>query len=405
MINNTLRICLLSFFIIVYAFSFGLVGAAERTDGKYATIVDEAGNTIYITARTIDIGDEVLTQDNKRYEVISINGDTAVARLVGEVNLSFYLPEEPGTFAKVKEYFWPTAYAAGKKKVAIYHTHSDESYVPTDNAESIRGNGGIYKVGATFKSALENNGLEAIVSNANHDPHDNMAYERSRRTALSMIKAEKPDAIFDVHRDAVPAEVYAANVNGQDVAGLQLVVGKYGPTSKQIEEYALKIKAAADKKTPGLIKGIFFAKGGDYNQDLHPRAMLIEAGTYTNSRTSAEKGITMFAEVVPTVLDVKPQNKKSDDKGGLLGTVSGDGGGGGGLSGAAQSILAIIGVAVLGTIGYLFVSTGSFNELKGKLNQFMRTEFANFLGPIKRIRRKKSSDNNDNNSDDNKENS
>lgn len=89
-----------------------------------------------------------------------------------------------------------------------------------------------------------------------------MAYERSRRTIIDLVK-QQPEAVFDVHRDAVPPQVYSTTINGQEVSKVQLVVGKYGPTGKQIEDYALQIKAEADKKYQGLVKGIFFAKGDD----------------------------------------------------------------------------------------------------------------------------------------------
>ena len=48
---------------------------------------------------------------------------------------------------------------------------------------------------------------------------------------------------------------------------------------------------------PGLVKGIFYARG-NYNQDLSPLNLLLEAGAHTNSRDAAIRGISLFAEVV-----------------------------------------------------------------------------------------------------------
>jgi len=70
-------------------------------------------------------------------------------------------------------------------------------------------------------------------------------------------------------------------------------------------EFAKNLKAAMDKKEPGLSNGIFVGKGA-YNQDLSPRAMLIEVGSDTNDKGSAEKGIQLFAQVLPSVLGVTP---------------------------------------------------------------------------------------------------
>ena len=262
------------------------------------------------------------------------------------------------------------AHAQGGGKVAVYHTHSDESYIPTDGKDSIYGNGGIYKVGDSFTQALQNEGLEVIHSDARHDPHDDMAYERSRRTVTDLLK-QQPDAVFDVHRDSTPPEVYQAQIDGQNVSKVQLVVGKYGATGKQIEDYALQLNSVADNQHPGLVKGIFFAKGGDYNQDLHPRSMLLEVGSQNNDRPSAERGIALFADVMPTVIGTSGANGVSGATG--LGTATT------GMSGSMKSMGIIIGLLIVGAGAFLFISTGSMKEAGAKLKQFTTTEFTNLF--------------------------
>lgn len=351
------------------------VWAQERNDGGYFTVVNEQNVAVYITGRKVQVGDQCITENNQRYEITSVESDIARAKLIGTVNLSQYQTDWTSQmFAGILK---PRIARAQGGKVAIYHTHSDESYVPTDGAESKLGAGGIYKVGDAFAKALEAKGVQAIHSQAKHDPHDDMAYERSRRTAANIVK-EQPDTVFDVHRDAVPPEVYGTEMNGQKISKVQLVVGKYGPTGKQIEDYALQIKAAADKQHPGLIKGIFFAKGGDYNQDLHPRSMLLEVGAHTNSRESAEKGVALFADVVPSVL-----GKTAAGPGAAAGST-GFGTPASGPSGASKSIGWIVGLLIVGGAAFLFLSTGSMKEAKSKLKQFTSTEFANFLGSTKK---------------------
>lgn len=229
-------------------------------------------------------------------------------------------------------------------------------------------------MGNAFTSALQGKGLEVFHSEAKHDPHDNMAYERSRRTVTELLK-KQPDAIFDIHRDAAPPEVYKGNIDGKDITKLQLVVGKYGPTGKQIEDYALQIKANSDTQHPGLIKGIFFAKGGDYNQDLHPRSMLLEVGSETNDRESAERGVALFADVIPSILGKTSASPSNAEGAAGVGTEQT------GPSGASKAIGWIVGFLVVGVVAFLFLSTGSMKEAKGKLKQFATTEFANFLGP------------------------
>jgi len=359
---------------VLFIFIIGLVSTAyadDRTDGGYVTFVDEDGNQVYATAWDVKVGDQCLTENNRRYEVISIQGDTAYVKYLGQIDIA----AAQNNPLKVS---WPLqpriAQAAQGGKVAIYHSHSDESYVPSDGASSILGNGGIYKVGDAFATALDAKGMQAIHSMNKHDPHDNMAYERSRRTAMDLLK-QQPDAIFDVHRDALPPQFYQATIDGQDVTKVQLVVGQNGPTGKQIEDYALKVKAASDQQHPGLVKGIFFAKGGDYNQDLHPRSLLLEVGSHTNNRDAAEKGIALFADAVPTVLGATSGNP------GTAAGTTGFGTTAAGPSGASKNIVWIVGALIAGVAFFLLVGTGGFKEAKSKLKQFGTTEFANFFAP------------------------
>lgn len=374
--NKHQRPTLLILLIISYVlFSPVLTMRVEAAEQCY-NLVDETGQIVYQTGWRVKVGDQCLTAENKRYEVVAVEGNVAQVRFIEEVPLATLYPatKSPfftaGLFLNVAQ-----AQEQSKGKVAIYHTHSDESYVPTDGKESIYGNGGIYQVGNAFAEGLKKQGLEVIHSDAKHDPHDDMAYERSRRTAADLIK-QGPDAIFDVHRDSTPPEVYKTQVAGQDVTKLQLVVGKYGPTAKQIEDYALQMKSASDNVHPGLVKGIFFAKGGDYNEDLHPRSMLVEVGSHTNDRASAERGIALFSDIIPSVLGKSGANGVSGSTG--LGTATT------GASGSFKSMGWIIGFLVLGTIGFLVISTGSLDEAKAKWKQFRSREFANFFAPLRK---------------------
>ncbi len=134
----------------------------------------------------------------------------------------------------------------------------------------------------------------------NHNPHDVNAYNRSRRTAASLLK-NGSQVLIDVHRDAVPPNQYQTTVNGQEATKIKLVVGKTNPNSKTNLEFAKQLKAVMDKTKPGLSNGIFMGKG-DYNQDLTPRSMLIEVGSHTNPKDDATKGVTAFADVLSATL-------------------------------------------------------------------------------------------------------
>ena len=265
----------------------------EAKDDDYFTVVDNKDKTIFQTAMKITIGDYYINESNKKYKIVDIKGNKGIAKYMGKVDLlkdDKVLTSSQGLLAQ-----------QGKKKIAIYNTHSDESYKPTSKNHSEPGQGDVYKVAASFASALKNKGIDVINNQAKHDPHDGGAYERSRRTAIKLVK-KRPDALFDIHRDGVanPQE-YIAEVNGRRMAKIRLVVGRQNPQLKVNSKFAQQVKAVTDRKYPGLIKGIYYAKG-KYNQDLLPRALLIEAGTHVISQDMATASVKLLAETINDLL-------------------------------------------------------------------------------------------------------
>lgn len=297
---------------VVFLFSLTAVSYAheEKPFGSFVTLVDENNNVIHMTATVVHVGDEYISSDNSRYKVIEVIGDTAKCIYQGKEKM----PEVSFNEA-TQSWFFPddVVPVGGKTKptVAVYVTHSDESYEPSDGTESKEGNGGIYDVAESFVKKLEEQGFNVVFSKNNHNPHDINAYNRSRKTAASLLK-QNPVAIFDVHRDAVPPEKYETNVKGKEATRIKLVVGRTNPNSKTNLEYAKKIKAVMDKQKPGLSNGIFLGKG-DYNQDLSPRAILIEVGTHKNDKESAIEGVKEFADVIPAVLGVSNNGTNNSD--------------------------------------------------------------------------------------------
>lgn len=365
---------------------FGSSGELERKDG-YFTMVDEDGNTIHRTAHAVSVGDEYIASDNKHYTVYKLEKDTAYLKYIG-MNQVAYNPawDAPSTVAVGAI---PAAKDQKQPLIGIYHTHSSESYKPTDGKESIYGKGGIFKVGAAYADALEKIGVKTIHDTRPHDPHDANAYARSRRTAVDLLK-KNPIALVDVHRDAVPPDVYAGEVDGKEITKVKLVVGRRNPHKADNLQFAKDIKAYLDKNQPGVIEGIFIAKG-NYNQDLAPHAILIEAGSYSNTREAAEAGVKYFAEAIPRVLGATPAE---------AGTPGGEATPG--AKGDAQitpvasenraswsSALWIIGIVAFGAIAFLLISTGSIKGSMDKMKQFTTKEFSNAFGIFSKAREKR----------------
>ena len=261
----------------------------ELGDG-YFTVVDENGQTILTTGLGVSVGDEFWAEDNRVYVVESVTGNVARANFERIEDLGSYLPAATGHVG-----------AAARPFVGIYHTHGDESYIPSDGAAAIDDHGGVYDVGRSLAGALQQAGLPVIHDQAVHLPHDAAAYHRSRRTAVDLVR-QGAQVLFDVHRDTGPASEYRRTVDGVPVTQVMLVVGRQNPGMANNLAFARAIKAVADRQAPGLIRGIFYAHG-NYNQDLSPRLLLLEVGDDHNTKEHAENGAAVLGSILPAVLN------------------------------------------------------------------------------------------------------
>ncbi|MEW6244748.1 MAG: stage II sporulation protein P [Bacillota bacterium] len=337
----------------------------ERTDRGYFTLFDELGKELVFTGHLVSVGDEFIAEDNRHYRVISIDGDFCHTEYLGVVDLEA-ATEQPSLWSRLTSWIprLSSVQTQASNQIAIYHTHSSESYIPTDGSEATPGRGGIYRVGSALARALEQQGFSVEQDMTSHEPHDARAYERSRRTASRLLQ-KRPLAIFDIHRDSAPPEAYEKQLNGENLTQVMLVVGRQNPQFNSNLAFAKSIKAAADKQVPGLIRGIFMAQG-KYNQDMHPRAMLFEIGAQTNDREAAERGAAKLASVLPAVLGAAgagPQNR-----------------------GSYSAIGWILIALAVGAVLYLVLATGGLKEAKERLRTLTTKEFANAIGWFARKR-------------------
>lgn len=255
------------------------------------TLVDESGVTITQIHGHCEAGDEYISGDNQHYRVASVDNESRQAQVehIGQadmpaiewLNLTESLPVS----------------SVGQRKIALYCTHSDESYIEGDGTESDEERGGIYDIAELFSGKLEKLGATVEVNTETHHPHDAGAYRRSRQTAMTLLKTG-PNAIFDLHRDGIPdPDEYAVTIGDKPMSKVRLLVGKSNQNKEANLAFAKQIKAVGDKVYPGLIKDIYMGKG-TYNQDLAPRSILLEFGTHTLPKERVEASTGPMAEVV-----------------------------------------------------------------------------------------------------------
>ena len=247
-------------------------GGNEDTSQWYTITDEETEKVLMETCHVVVVGDEFVDEENHRFRVTRVEGHTAWAKLIGTVDVEAHALAFQAAmrlklgFARIG--LSPSsAQAPSGRLVAIYHTHSDESYIPTSGTSSVTPHGDVYDVGAVISESLRNAvGLKSIHSWESHLPHDGSAYARSRRTAMSLLK-KNPDAILDLHRDAAPLSAYATTVMGKPGAKVMIVLGRQNPNLKANEQFAFALKGYADKQFPGFVRGIFYGDA-TFNQDL-----------------------------------------------------------------------------------------------------------------------------------------
>ncbi|NLM97109.1 MAG: stage II sporulation protein P [Halanaerobiaceae bacterium] len=335
------------FFIYTFRLEAGnLIGHREE---DIFNVYDTEGNYIFAIAMEVSEGDRYIDENNQEYLVIEVQGRRAVAEKKGKIDL---LQD-----TDLEIYALTPIAARGTAHIGLYHTHNGESYLPGPN--NIDGIGEIHEVGDVLKNALEEKGFTVTKLDNIHLPHDGAAYERSRNTVSDLLK-KRPDAIFDVHRDAIPRkEEYLKEINGQQVSQIRLVVGRQNSNYEVNDQFAKSIKAVADEQYPGLIKGIFYGRGS-YNQQFAPRSLLLEFGTHVTTKEQAVASARMLADSISRIIYGNNAGERDLNTGENRSSLS--------------SIGRILLLAIGGIMIFLFINEGSFDGVISRIKSFFKKE-------------------------------
>lgn len=156
------------------------------------------------------------------------------------------------------------------KNILIFHTHSCESYTPSDKYPYTQ-NGNfrttdlkytVTGVGAELENYLKQYNLNVIHDTSYHDyPAYNGSYTRSLQTVENILKTTSSDIIIDLHRDAIGSRAdYAPTVKiGEDYAAQIMFVigtnegGLLHPNWNGNLKFAIKIQQKAEEMYPRFI--------------------------------------------------------------------------------------------------------------------------------------------------------
>lgn len=205
---------------------------------------------------------------------------------------------------------------SGECLIAIYNTHTGETYSLTDGVERLDGRmGGVVTVAAALQEELESKyGIKTARSERINDADYNLSYLEAEKTVRELL-ADNPKTmvVLDIHRDANKTrEQSIVKINGQDVAPLLFIVGsdvrRPFPNWRQNQAFAQKLSNKINDMYPGLSLGIR-VYDGIYNQVLHPHALLVEVGTTKNSTEEAVRSIRFLAAALAGVLEQQTPGK------------------------------------------------------------------------------------------------
>ena len=185
------------------------------------------------------------------------------------------------------------------KNILIYHTHTCESYTPsenfnykqTGNYRTIDKNYSVVRVGRELETILKSYGYNIIHDETYHDyPSYTGSYYNSLETVEKILQDNKNyDIVFDIHRDAIGDNTYAPTVKIGDeyAAQLMFVIGSDGGVDEhknweQNLKFAVKVQQKANELYPGLFKPIIL-RNSDYNQFVAKGASIIEVGATGNT--------------------------------------------------------------------------------------------------------------------------
>lgn len=205
--------------------------------------------------------------------------------------------------------------------VAIYHTHTSETYIDDprkqdNNGHVMPGNiGNIGMAGIELARALyEKHNFRVIHTTRIHDDIYRRSYYNSRQTVKNLIENNPEiDLLLDIHRDAGWSNGDVVSViDGKRAARVMIVVTTDtfefahldGQNRNNYWQKNLDIANKLADKIKELYPGLLFrvetrdTTYNHYNQDLHPHSLLLEIGDYRNTTEEAVYSSRLVADAI-----------------------------------------------------------------------------------------------------------
>lgn len=204
------------------------------------------------------------------------------------------------------------------KNIIIYHTHTCESYTPTEanqyeasgNYRTTDLNYNVVRVGTELTNNLRSLGFNVYHDTTFHDyPAYTGSYTRSLSTIKNIISNNDSEFIIDLHRDALGNNSdYGPSVKiGDEIAAqVMFVMGTDGGGLEHTNwinnlKLAIKIQEKANEMYPGFFKPIIL-RNSRYNQHVSTGACIIEVGATGNTLEQCITSMKYLSKVIDEVM-------------------------------------------------------------------------------------------------------
>lgn len=207
-----------------------------------------------------------------------------------------------------------TALDINKENILIFHTHTCESYTPTEqynyeqtgNFRTTDLNFSVARVGDELTNYLMGYGFNVTHDKTYHDyPAYTGSYTRSKTTVENILQSNPSDIIIDLHRDAIGSKSNydpSIKIGDETAAQLMFVIGTnggglYHPDWQSNLKFAIELQQKANEMYPGLFKPMI-VRNSRYNQHLGKAACIIEVGATGNTLEQCLNSMKYLAKVL-----------------------------------------------------------------------------------------------------------
>lgn len=202
-------------------------------------------------------------------------------------------------------------------QILIYHTHSQETFIDSEEGDESTSIVGMGEVLAEFLRTRY--GYQVIHDTSVYDLIDGVldrskAYDYARE-GVEKILADYPtiEVVIDLHRDGVEGHKFVTEIDGKPTSMIMFFNGLSrneagepltwlaNPYLEENLAFSLQLQLRARQQYPDFTRNIYL-KAQRYNLHLRPRSLLIEAGTQLNTVEEERNAMEPLADLLAQVL-------------------------------------------------------------------------------------------------------